>query len=342
MKTAPGTESDPVSEEPTGMPPAVGLWLLAVAGLVAAMILLGGATRLTESGLAIVRWQPVSGVLPPLDAAGWLREFEAYRQFPEYRQLKRGMSLDEFKTIYRFEYAHRLLGRAIGAAFLLPFLWFLARGRLPSRLAWRLAGIFLLGALQALIGWWMVRSGLVDRPDVSQYRLAVHLGLAFAILGLLLAAGWRALWPAQPARDRYAWAVLALVYLQVLSGALVAGLDAGLHYNTFPTMDGFWLPPELWAQAPGWSNPFENPTTVQFDHRLGACLVALAVLALAWRQRGRGAALLLAALALQFGLGIATLVLQVPVTLGVAHQAGAILLFVAVLWLAERGGSAVR
>lgn len=342
MKTAQDIESVPVSEGAAGMPPAVGLWLLAVAGLVAAIILLGGATRLTESGLSIVHWQPVSGVLPPLDGAAWEREFEAYRQFPEYRQLEHGMSLQAFKTIYWFEYAHRLLGRAIGAAFLLPFIWFLWRRQIRGRMAWWLGGIFLLGGLQGLVGWWMVRSGLVDRPDVSQYRLALHLGLAFAILGLLAGAGWRALWPAQAARDVWAWAVLALVYLQVLSGALVAGLDAGQHYNTFPSMDGLWLPPELWVREPLWLNAFENPTTVQFDHRLGAYLVALAVLALAWCQRGRGAALMLAALALQFGLGVATLLLQVPVVLGVAHQAGAILLFMAVLWQAERGGSAVR
>jgi len=320
-------------------PRAVGVWLLLVAVLVVAMTLLGGATRLTQSGLSIVEWKPVTGLLPPMSDAAWQRAFEQYQRFPEYQKLNRGMSLAEFKAIYRFEYAHRLLGRAIGAAFLLPFLWFLWRRRLPRSLAWGLAGIFLFGGLQGLVGWWMVQSGLVDRPDVSQYRLAIHLGLAVAILGLLARLGWRILWPAPAARGGWAWAVLALVYLQLLSGALVAGLDGGLHYNTFPDMNGMWLPPELWAQQPAWVNLFENPTTVQFDHRVGAYATSLAVLALWWHRRGPAGTVMLLALAVQVGLGIATLLLQVPVALGVLHQAGALALFLAVLWVADRGGS---
>jgi len=324
------------------VPRAAGYWLLAVAVLVAAMIVLGGATRLTQSGLSIVDWQPISGVLPPLSDEDWQASFVRYQQFPEFQKLNRHMSLDEFKTIFWFEYAHRLLGRLIGLAFLLPFLWFLVRRQLHGRLAWQLGGLFLLGGLQGLAGWWMVTSGLVDRPEVSQYRLMVHLALALAILALLLHLGWGVLSP-RTGRDRPgAWLVFALVYLQALSGALVAGLDAGLHYNTFPTMNGAWLPPELWHLKPWWLNLVDNPTTVQFDHRLGAFIVAFAALLLWWRGRGaadrrrrRAFDLMLAAMLVQFGLGVATLLLQVPVALGVLHQAGAVALFTATLFVAD-------
>lgn len=337
-----GIPSAPAREDAT--PRAVGYWLLAVALLVTGMIVLGGATRLTQSGLSIVEWRPLSGVLPPLNEQEWEAAFARYRQFPEYQTLNRHISLDQFKTIYWFEYAHRLLGRLIGLVFLLPWLWFLARGQLRGRLAWQLGGLFVLGALQGLAGWWMVKSGLVDRPDVSQYRLAVHLALALAILGLLLHLAWRVLWPRPRIANfgRGPWLLLVLVYLQALSGALVAGLDAGLHYNTFPTMNGAWLPPELWHLTPWWLNLLENPTTVQFDHRIGAYLVAIAVLACWWRVRPTAEHsaklaldVVLTVMLVQVGLGIATLLLQVPVGLGVLHQAGAVALFAAVLWLAE-------
>ncbi len=322
---------------------AVALWLLGVAALVFAMVVLGGATRLTQSGLSMVDWRPLMGVIPPLGEPAWREVFQQYQAFPEYQQINRGMSLAEFKTIFWFEYAHRLLGRGIGLAFLLPFGWFLARRRLAPALACKLGAIFLLGGLQGLVGWWMVKSGLVDDPDVSQYRLAVHLSLALLIfVGLCwLAVGLEA------ASTRRGPSFLGLiaggaVLLQAFSGALVAGLDAGRHYNTFPTMNGVWFPTELLHLDPWWLNAFENATTVQFDHRLGAVAASLLVALFGLRCIARGGRAraagfwLLAALAAQFALGVATLVMMVPVALGVSHQAGALLLLAAWIVAYER------
>jgi heme a synthase len=322
-----------VSSAPPVRHHPVGIWLLAVAALVAAMVLLGGATRLTDSGLSIVEWRPVSGALPPLSAADWQAEFDRYRAYPEYQKINRGMSLDEFKRIYWFEWSHRQLGRAIGAAFLLPFLWFLARGRIDRPLGLRLAGLFALGGLQGAVGWWMVASGLVDRPDVSHLRLAAHLGLAFLIFAGLLWQAWRLLAPdARAAGPRLLALALPLaVLLQTLLGALVAGLDAGLAYNTFPTMNGAWIPDDLARPGPWW----DNPTAVQFAHRLGA--FALAGLCLfAWLRAPAAFGLVLAVAAAQFALGVATLLLQAPLPLALAHQAGALALFAASLWAAFR------
>jgi cytochrome c oxidase assembly protein subunit 15 len=239
-------------------------WLLTVAALVFVMVLVGGATRLTESGLSIVEWRPVSGVLPPLSAAQWQAEFEKYQTIPQYQMLNRGMSLDQFKTIFWWEWAHRLLGRVIGGAFLLPFLWFLWRGHIEPRLRAPLCAIFALGAVQGVGGWWMVASGLAERTSVSQYRLAFHLTLACLIYAALL-------WAAQRTRPRPALvaaaririgavAFLALVLLQIYLGALVAGLHAGLIYNTWPLIDGRLLPDaaELLRLTPAWRNLFEN------------------------------------------------------------------------------------
>lgn len=311
----------------------VGLWLLAVAALVAAMVLLGGATRLTDSGLSIVEWKPVTGAVPPLSAADWQAEFDKYRQFPEYRKVNRGMSLEEFKRIYWFEWAHRLLGRAIGAAFLLPFLWFLATRRIDRPLGLRLAGLFALGGLQGAVGWWMVASGLIDRPDVSHLRLATHLGLAFLIFGALLWQAWRLLASdARAAAPRLLAPLLAVaVFVQILLGALVAGLDAGLAYNTFPTMNGAWIPDDLARPGPWWN----NPTAVQFVHRLAAFAVAGLCL-FAWLRAPAAFGLVAAVAAAQFALGVATLLHQVPASLGLLHQAGALALFAASLWAAWR------
>jgi len=333
------------------MPPAtrpVALWLLLVAVLVFVMVLVGGATRLTRSGLSIVEWRPVTGVLPPLGEAAWQAEFEKYRQFPEYRKVNRGMSLDEFKEIFWFEYAHRLLGRLIGVAFLLPFLWFLWRRQVPRALVPGLFGLFLLGGLQGFVGWWMVASGLVDRPDVSHYRLTVHLGMAFGLYAALLWLGLRLLRapaasPATARIGRWTGGFAMLLYLQILLGALVAGLDAGLIYNTFPTMNGAWLPAEATAMVPAWVNSFENHAMVQFQHRMGAYLVLAVALLLWWRGRPRLAGrarlaldLVLATTLLQAGLGVVTLLAGVPVWLGVLHQGGALLvLSAAVLLLHE-------
>jgi cytochrome c oxidase assembly protein subunit 15 len=316
---------------------AIRLWLAAIAGLLVAMVLVGGATRLTESGLSIVEWQPVAGTLPPLSATGWQAEFDKYRATPQYRHLNSGMRLDDFKTIYWWEWAHRLLGRLIGAAFLLPFLFFLWRGWVAPRLRARLWTIFGLGALQGAVGWWMVASGLVNRVEVSQYRLATHLILACAIFAAVVwtlqdLAGRTGV--AVPARVRAsAVGLVALVLVQIYLGALVAGLRAGLVYNTWPLVDGVLVPDagSLFSAAPGWRNLFENPLTVQFDHRMAAyALWILAVLHAADVTRSRGGPALTGALALaaavtiQAVLGILTLVHAAPLALALAHQGMAI------------------
>ena len=324
------------------------IWLLICAALVFLMVVVGGLTRLTQSGLSMVDWRPVTGWLPPLDDAAWHSAFENYKRFPEYQKLNQGMSLGDFQSIFWFEYLHRLLGRSIGVAFLLPFLWFLISRRISRTLAWRLAVIFGLGAVQGVVGWWMVRSGLVDQPDVSHYRLAVHLGLAVIIYSLLLWTALRLLFDegsaAAPKRRLHLGALgcLVAVFVTVVSGALVAGLDAGFAYNTFPTMNGMWIPEGVMAQNPWYLNFFENTITVQFDHRWLALATAAAIGALWWRERSRAlsrfARLALHALAgavlLQIALGIATVVLVVPVPVAAAHQAGAMILISAVITLA--------
>ena len=319
---------------------AVALWLFAVAGLVVAMVVVGGATRLTESGLSIVEWRPVTGTLPPLSAADWQAAFEQYQTIPQYQHLNRGMTLAEFKTIFWWEWAHRLLGRVIGAAFLLPFLFFLWRGRIGLELRRQLWGIFALGALQGVIGWWMVVSGLTERVEVSQYRLAVHLVLACLILAAVLWTACRIL--SGPARSdasttprrlaATAGGLIVLVLLQIYLGALVAGLRGGLLYNTWPLIDGALIPPSsaLLALEPAWRNAFENILTVQFLHRMTAYVLwvgALLHAADARRAGGRafaGALLLAIAVTAQAGLGILTLLAQAPLPLALAHQAMAV------------------
>lgn len=326
---------------PTGDARSVALWLFLCAALVYAMIVLGGVTRLTQSGLSMVNWEPVMGIVPPLSDAEWQATFEQYRSFPEYQQVNRGMSLAAFKQIFYVEYAHRILGRLIGVAFLVPLLVFVAVGRITRPMIPRFATMFALGALQGLMGWFMVMSGLVDRPSVSQYRLTAHLLLAVVIYAFIL---WTALglWRGTSGPGRRAapgWGVLALVVLMIASGGFVAGTHAGFVYNTFPLMGADWLPAGAWSLTPGWRNLFENVVTIQFTHRVLAALVALAVLAwwvTVWRlepdHRTRGAAHLMAlALVVQVMLGISTLLLRVPVVLGAAHQAGAIALLSLVL-----------
>ena len=331
MTAAPTTASAP---QPVNAERPVALWLVCLAAMVVFMVLLGGATRLTESGLSIVEWRPVTGWLPPLSEAAWQQAFADYRNFPEYKLVNRGMTVAEFQLIYGFEYAHRLWGRLIGVAFLLPFLWFLARGQVRRHRVPQLLGLFVLGCLQAAVGWWMVASGLVDRPDVSHLRLATHLGLAVAIL---LALAWVALDILRPRRPGWTpaatWlAVLAgLAFAQLLSGALVAGLSAGLAYNTFPTMNGAWIPSDAWIGTPLWHDLIYNPTSVHLNHRIGAYLLTAATLLVAWRIGWARAGWIVAALGLQVTLGIATLLAQVPVWLGVAHQGGALLLLLAVV-----------
>ncbi len=344
------TLMDAPSRTPPARPAAVGIWLVACAALVYAMVVLGGVTRLTGSGLSMVRWHPVSGVLPPLGAEAWQREFEAYRASPEYRLVNRGMSLAEFKRIFRMEYAHRMLGRGVGIAFLVPFLVFLAMRAIPRGMAPRLAGVFVLGGVQGVLGWYMVRSGLVDEPRVSQYRLAAHLSLAVVIYVCLLALALRVLGSRGAERaiahrrgpvERLALAAVVSVFATIVMGAFVAGLKAGYLYPTFPKMGGHWVPPGMFEASPWWSNFFENPVTAQFSHRVLAFASCVAVVAVWLASLGAGvsrrvrlwAHASLAAVAVQVGLGVATLLLHVPVPLAAGHQAGAIALLTCLVGL---------
>lgn len=322
----------------------VALWLLICAVLVAVMVLLGGATRLTNSGLSMTRWQPFT-LLPPLTEAEWRSTFAHYQLFPEYRLVNRGMGLEDFKSIFWLEYVHRLWGRLIGVVFLLPFLWFLIRGRIGPGLARRLFLLFLLGALQGALGWFMVQSGLVDQPAVSHYRLAVHLAVALLIFAVLL---WTALdlLPPRPSLPMFRGPLLAvgaLIGMTIVYGALVAGLDAGLVYNTFPLMNGRVIPENMWILDPLLKNLTENHGTVQWLHRLLATATVLTAVATggAMARRGdHGGVWLISAVLLQAALGIATLLLAVPVPLGVAHQAGALALLTVVLVLTHAGRQA--
>jgi cytochrome c oxidase assembly protein subunit 15 len=327
----------------------VAAWLFACCGLIFLMVVVGGITRLTLSGLSITEWKPVVGVIPPLSAAEWAAEFAKYRQIPEYEAVHSSMTLAEFKGIFYWEYAHRLLGRLIGVAFAVPLVWFLLRRRLPRRLAPRLVGILLLGFAQGALGWYMVKSGLADRIEVSQYRLVAHLAVALAIYTAIL---WAALgiarnppWPdfsavASAGWRRAAEVMLVLLALTILAGGFVAGTRAGLTYNTFPLMDGRVVPAGYSQLHPFYLNWFENIAAVQFDHRVLAIATAAAALAM-WaaglrtrlpHRARRALHLLLLAAALQVGLGISTLLLVVPIPLAAAHQAGAMLLLTAAVY----------
>ena len=331
-----------------GAPRVVATWLLVCCTLVFALIVVGGVTRLTHSGLSITEWQPIVGTLPPLSESQWNEAFAKYQVTPEYLQVNRGMSIDAFKGIFWVEYVHRLLGRLVGFAFIVPLLWFVARGKLPYSpgLAPMLFGIFLLGAAQGALGWYMVQSGLVDDPRVSQLRLTAHLGLALLIFAAMF---WTALTLLRPAGAadartrplfRGAVSLAALIFVMALSGGLVAGIRAGFAYNTFPLMNGHVVPPEIMQISPWYMNFVNNMATVQFDHRLLAWTL-LALVPIWWwpvratpeiPARARLAAnLLLAMLLAQVSLGISTLVLVVPLPLAALHQAGAVLLFAAAL-----------
>ncbi|MEK6210651.1 MAG: COX15/CtaA family protein [Pseudomonadota bacterium] len=322
-------------------------WLVACCVLVFLMVVVGGVTRLTHSGLSMVEWKPLVGTIPPLSQTDWEEVFLKYQATPEYLQVNKGMALDEFKGIFWWEYFHRLLGRAIGLVFFLPLLFFLVRGKIDGPLALRLTGIFILGGLQGVMGWYMVKSGLVDDPRVSQFRLTAHLGLALAIYAAML---WTALGLLKPghaaaneSRQRlggYALALAALIFLMSLSGGFVAGIRAGFAYNTFPLMNGHFVPPEILMLEPWWLNLFNNMATVQFNHRMIAWLL-MALGPAFWLMARRvplpprarlATHLVLAMLAIQVMLGISTLLLAVPVPLAAAHQGGAVLLLTAALW----------
>ncbi|MFM1816241.1 MAG: hypothetical protein RLZ98_2936 [Pseudomonadota bacterium] len=318
---------------------AVKAWLVVVALLVFAMVIVGGATRLTDSGLSITEWQPILGVIPPLSEADWQVALEKYRQIPEYQQVNKGMSLEAFKAIFWWEWAHRFLGRFIGLAFALPLAVFWWRGMLPGWLAWRGLAILALGALQGFVGWYMVMSGLVDRVDVSHYRLALHLTIAFVILAALV---WTILDLEQRVAPRIqSWAavIVGVILLQVVLGAFVAGTKAGLSYNTWPLMDGAFVPDGMWSMSPWWINPLENLAQIQFNHRV----LAYVILAISVWQVVRlwgcpdwaSAGWVLAAVIGQIGLGIWTLLAAqgaIPIGLGIKHQAFAAVVLALAVW----------
>src|SRR5439155_5257079 len=281
--TAPSSDAQTRERDPR----AIAAWLLICCALVFAMVVVGGVTRLTHSGLSITEWQPIVGTIPPLSTADWDEAFRKYQATPEYREVNRGMTLDAFKTIFWWEYAHRLLGRLIGVVFLLPLIWFGLPGRIPPRLAPMLIGIFVLGAAQGALGWYMVQSGLVDDPRVSQLRLAAHLGLAFLIFGAMFwvalsLSGATARRSGNAALRRFAFLLTAVTFVMVLAGGLVAGIRAGFAYNTFPLMNGRWIPPGILLLEPWYRNLTDNMTTVQFDHRLLAWVLAALVPWFAW------------------------------------------------------------
>jgi cytochrome c oxidase assembly protein subunit 15 len=323
---------------------AVVAWLFVCAAFTFAMIVVGGITRLTESGLSMVEWQPLIGAVPPLSQADWEALFAKYRETPQFQRVFSGMDLAGFKGIFWWEYLHRLLGRTIGLVFLLPFLFFHFRHKLSNSLTWKLAGLFVLGGLQGALGWYMVKSGLVDDPRVSHFRLTAHLGLALLIfaaelwlaLGLLRVRNWM---PVPAGLARNAFAVAALVFAMALSGGFVAGLRAGHAYNSFPLMNGDLMPPETFMLEPWWRNFFWNVATVQLVHRAFFWLLLVLIPLLWWHARRTQAKLaahhLLGMFVIQATLGICALLFSVPVALGAAHQAGAVLLFGAALWTAH-------
>ena len=326
----------------------VAIWLWISAALVFAMIVAGGATRLTDSGLSITEWKPILGAIPPLSDADWMAAFDKYKQIPEYSLVNAGMALTDFKFIYWWEWSHRLLGRLIGVVFALPFAFFWATGRLRAGLPLKLAGVLALGALQGGIGWYMVLSGLSARVDVSQYRLALHLATAFAIFGLLV---WLALDEGAGRRvsaaavvpdivTRMAALLLALVFVQVVLGALVAGLKAGLIYNTWPDMNGQWFPSDYWSVGNPALSFFESHAAAQFNHRMTAYALGIAALVQLWlvcREPAAGpvrvsALVLCAAVFVQMSLGIATLLAHVPLHLGLLHQGGGAIVMGLAVW----------
>jgi cytochrome c oxidase assembly protein subunit 15 len=315
--------------------PKVRLWLYSIAFLVFCMVIVGGATRLTDSGLSITEWRPLLGAIPPLNEADWIAAFEKYKLIPEYQIQNKGMELADFKFIYWWEWAHRFLGRFIGVAFAIPLIYFTLTRKIESKLWTRLLVLFVLGGAQGALGWYMVASGLIDRVDVSQYRLAAHLTLAALIFASIL-------WIAKGVRterhypssgdDWSALLLVALIFLQIAAGGFVAGLDAGQGYATWPKMDGQWIPEGLLAMTPSWVNVFENAMTVQFDHRILAYVILLFAIVHAWRSFTLPAMVLAYAVVAQACLGVLTLLLNVQLSVALVHQAGAMVVLAAAIW----------
>ncbi len=320
----------------------VATWLFIVAAVIFFMIILGGATRLTHSGLSMVDWKPIMGVIPPLNEIQWMQAFKHYQEFPEYQKLNIGMSLDEFKSIFYFEYSHRVLGRLIGLIFLIPFLFFWFAGRIRRKMLPQMITMFILGGLQGVLGWYMVKSGLVNDPQVSQYRLTAHLIAAVMIFSYIL---WVAFGLLQQGRElvntaqgrtlyRYSLALTGLVVFMISTGGFVAGTKAGYAYNTFPLMEGKFIPDGMYTLVPFWLNWFENITTIQFNHRMTAYLLLVIVPVFSFalrrlaitRKSSQAAHFLLAMLVIQVTLGVTTLIFNMPVPVAVAHQGGAMIL----------------
>lgn len=319
-------------------------WLTLCAVVIFGMILLGGVTRLTDSGLSMVEWSPIMGAIPPLSEQDWITAFEKYKLYPEYLKINYEMDLAGFKVIFMYEYLHRVLGRLIGLLYFVPLVFFIMRGMVKRGLTVKLLALFVMGGCQGLLGWYMVKSGLVDRPDVSQYRLTAHLGLAIAVYAFMVwliigltsphravppIASWRPLW------------LVGLVYLMILSGGFVAGTDAGYSYPTWPLMGDSFLPPALYAD--GWISAFEQVTTIQFNHRMFAYFIVCVVAVVAVRNlmlssdtRLRTSVyLLLSALTAQVVLGISALLSHIAVPVAAAHQSGAVVLLTATLFFAH-------
>lgn len=328
----------------------VAIWLLIVAAMVVGMVVLGGATRLTDSGLSITQWRPIKGAIPPLSEAAWLKEFGLYQQIPQFRQMNPDMDLDGFKMIFWWEWTHRFLGRLVGVVFAAPFIWFLIRREIPRRLVWRCFGLLILGGLQGLVGWWMVASGLSGRVSVAPERLAVHLGLALVLYAALIWCALEAEHGAARMEDDGPWArggagLTALLFIQILLGALVAGNDAGKVFTDWPLMGGRIFPEEYAAGGSFWATMAHNAASVQFHHRLFAYLIVALVAAFAWRARHsrfiqadvRGGVYLLAILVLvQVALGVVTLVLTAPLWMGMIHQLFALVLLTCGVWVTWR------
>ena len=338
-----------IDTAPKGARRAIRIWLMILFVMVTAMIALGGATRLTDSGLSIVEWAPVTGTLPPMTDADWQAEFQAYQQIPQYQQLNPNMDLTGFKQIYWWEWSHRLLGRMVGLVWAIGFFGFLLTRRIPTGWTPRLLGVGVLGGLQGAIGWWMVSSGLVEgMTSVASYRLAIHLGLAFVILGLIAwyvlllgrseADTVRARRAGEPKLFSMSTGLMHLAFVQILIGALVAGIDAGRTYTGWPTMGGEWIPAAIWEPALGWRNLFENPALVQFIHRIAGYLLTIFAIVVWMRARKsphpvtRGAfTVMLVMVAVQVGLGIMNVLHASPLPLALTHQIGAIALFVLII-----------
>jgi cytochrome c oxidase assembly protein subunit 15 len=317
---------------------AVRIWLGFVVFVLFCLVIVGGATRLTDSGLSITEWKPIHGAIPPLNAAEWQEEFDLYKRIPQYQLLNSDMTVDQFKSIFWWEWAHRFLARSIGMVFALPLFFFWVTGRIEKRLRWPLVGVLALGGFQGFIGWWMVSSGLTKLTSVSQYRLATHLVIACLIFSAciwIIRGLGRKDADAAPTRGSK-WAaggIAFLVLFQIYLGALVAGLDAGLSYNTWPLMDGAIVPSDLFIQNPWWINLFENPKTVQFVHRCGAYFLwaatflhmILSITLAPGSSHARRATILFALVTVQAAIGISTLVMQVPIDVALTHQAVALI-----------------